>query len=284
MTLCDTLGVINRGRHIVNDLNRQGTGGSLRRCAVVGYHQSDGIGGLGIGRGGIGNGGFERIGVADISTDGGARRARLVADASDAQLSLTRIDVRRRTARCEGIKLRHSEGGAANRHGCNAIGGLHGDGACGGLVCRITRAACQTFFVDGGLPRGCRAIAVIDHNVGCAIGMAVDGDGQGGRIGLAAIGERVGKHFIRERLTVVKRIDRRVALIKHIAVTAIRPNGQRAVFAYHHGTAASAGAAVGNRLGGIADDLGQFQVGNVRIGVTVHTIRGVSIRDDIAGG
>ena len=114
--------------------------------------------------------------------------------------------------------------------------------------------------------------------------MAVDGDGQSGRIGLVTIGQGVGKDLVGQRVTVVERIDRRVALIKLIAVTAIRPNGQRAVFAYHHGTAASAGAAIGNQLGGIADDLGQFQVGNVRIGVTVHTIRGVSIRDDIAGG
>ena len=98
LTLCDTLGVINRGRHIVNDLNRQGTRGGLRRCALVGNEQGNAIGRFCSWRCAVVLALLQGVGVAHLCAGGCAAIALLVGDAGNAQFTLPCINHIRRIA------------------------------------------------------------------------------------------------------------------------------------------------------------------------------------------
>ena len=78
--------------HIVNDLNGQITGAGFWRRTGVGYHQGNGVSRFRLRRSAVDDGGLKRVGVAHRRGGRRARRAQLIADTSNAQLTFARVD------------------------------------------------------------------------------------------------------------------------------------------------------------------------------------------------
>ena len=109
--------------------------------------------------------------------------------------------------------------------------------------------------------------------------MAVDCDGQRA-VGRkqSGVGDGVAE-FLHQSLGVIERVDIRVVIVQRVRIAAVRLDGQRTVFACHHG----ARAAVVHHRGGAAArrggrDRGHRHVGHHVVGVAV----GGAIRFDVA--
>ncbi len=234
--------------------------------------------------------GLEGVGVADAGVLGRACRAGVDGDAGDVQLAFAGVDDRRRAGGRKCLQLRHGEGSAADGHLLQAIGCGEGDAAGGGfLVGRGFAAADKAGLIDSCLAGRAR-IAIDRHDLRCAIGVAVDGDGERGRRRRAAVGEGVGKDLVGQCLPIFQRIDRRVAVVQRVAVAAVSANGQGTVFA-HNLSAICARATRGNACVGTrraagfraGADAGQCQTGDRRIRVAIHAVP-VIVGDDVTRG
>src|SRR6185295_2194070 len=250
----DRVGVVARGRHVIDDLDHQVVGGVV--AVLVGDRELEGVGGV-VAAGVAG----QRVGVADVAA----------ANRVDVQRAVGADDVR---TGHDGDGLAVLVGDGDDRRGVALVvlDGAVDDFRLIALVVRIAvgalaRTQRQALLVDRGLVGGTRSMDLRD--------LVVDADGQGrGRSVAVAVLQGVGEAFAR-----VARRGR----VAGVGIGAVGLHGERAVLALNRQTVRSIGVGLAGLVADQAADGRTVRTLSVRTR-TAQATGSVGAGDDVAGG
>ena len=171
---------------------------------------------------------FQRIAVAQLSCCGCAGVADKAGQTGQTQFAFSGVDDGRRRSLGQGHELRYGEGLTTDADFLQSVGNVQIDraGDAARLSCRPIRR--QARFVYIGLT-GRSAVVVYRDDGRCAVGHALDGDGQLREIGRTVrVGQPVGE-LLGERVAALQCIDRRVGGVQRVDVGTVGADLERAV-------------------------------------------------------
>src|SRR5690554_2454243 len=272
----DDVGVIHGHRYIVDDVDHQVPG--TRAATGISDYQRDSLGAVAahirIGR--VRRGVlhfFQLAGELQFTLGRYAIHRVSHIEAGQGQLALGRVDLDMgggiiRVQRCQlGQIDRHTTQG-------DALQAIRCSDSHAAIVDVGAVGASQATLMHGDMPlasdirRHVRTIDILGHDGRRAIGVAIDGDGQGGGIVVAVdIGQGIAE-LVDQCLAGLERIDLGIVVVQRIGVAAVRADGQGAELTLDHQVTISIGGGGAGRVvladnGGDRGAVGALGIGHI---------------------